>query len=180
MHRALSSRWLSKALRVGDALPASGVSLFLCPTALHGSRLLPKLTATPVSQLPQRRMVHAEATSVPNDATNSERAKLDQPTLPLTCNGCGAFAQTYDSDQLGYYDVTAKRVRNWRRLQDREAMKEASKEDDVISEVLKSMDSAKLEELGLTAESMVAEDKTAFQPGKGSLSSWYRHALTCT
>lgn len=153
-------------------MPASGVSLFLCPTALHGSRLLPKLTATPVSQLRQRRMVHAEAASKSNDIDNSEGAKLEQPTLPLTCSGCGAFAQTHDSNQLGYYDVTAKRVRNWRRLQDKEATTETSKEEDVINEVLKSMDSAKREELGLNAESLVNEDKTAvLQSGKGSLSS---------
>lgn len=160
MHRALPKRWLQKTLRTGDVLPASGVPLFLCPTIQHGGSTLSKLRATQPVRLVQRRTVHVEATSAPIPEDSPATAKSDHRDLPLTCSGCGAFAQTNDSNQLGYYDVTAKRVRNWRRLQDKDAEKKSSEEDDVINEVLKSMDSAKLEELGLSAGSLITEDRS--------------------
>lgn len=42
------------------------------------------------------------------------RDEPDRP-LPLTCPGCGAFSQTLDPEQIGYYDTSAKRIQKWAR-----------------------------------------------------------------
>lgn len=170
MHRALPTRWLNKALRIGDALPTSGVPVFLCPAIQHGSQLASALHSRCSIRVEPRRILHTEAACISVKAETPELTRAECRYLPLTCSGCGAFAQTNDANQLGYYDVTAKRVRNWRQTQEKEPSNQASEEEDIINDVMKSMDSSKLEELGISAESMVATGDAALtRSGKASL-----------
>jgi len=87
-------------------------------------------------------------------------APLEQPLrrLPLTCHGCGAFSQTSDPTQLGYFEPRSRRVRYWIKPS-REARASFSHkdEDKLVDDVLASLDSSKCEELGLNSSTLVAE-----------------------
>ncbi|KAI5466889.1 hypothetical protein BGZ63DRAFT_10636 [Mariannaea sp. PMI_226] len=164
MHRALSARWLNRALSVGEVSASASVPLFLCPavgaSAARWTRI--PLAAPPRPSLgSSRRLNHTEATT--HDATVRETTSSSplpegnvatpedvQPnrSLPLNCTGCGAFVQTTDPQQLGYFDLNSKRVKKWLDPPT-EISHKGSTEDGVLDEVLKSMDPTRLQELGL-------------------------------
>ncbi|OAA70468.1 Protein phosphatase inhibitor [Cordyceps fumosorosea ARSEF 2679] len=157
MRRVLSSRWLTRTLRTSEALPAAGLPLFLCPAV----GLARQRQITPVSIPPrnigQRRLIHAE-TCAPKEESQPVAAHAEEKLkLPFTCSGCGAFTQTTDSQQLGYYDVAAKRVRTWLQPPKHELQKKDIQENQVIDNVLKSMDSDQLTALGFDARNLVVE-----------------------
>lgn len=158
MHRALSCRWLSRTLRTGEALPASGVPLFLCPTAG-----LPRQLQLAPARLPrhihQCRLNHVTASPVLEPKNTTDKPDEVQKKLPVTCSGCGAFTQTTDSQQLGYYDLTAKRVRTWLKPPKKNELQEKDIEaNQVISSVLESMDKSQLTALGFTSDTLVVEE----------------------
>lgn len=157
MHRALSARWLNRALRLGEAYPSTGVALFLCPTAT--------VSRAPVRARPaathQRRHNHIqiedktpkESIGIENEATTRK--------LPITCSGCGSFTQTSNPDEFGYFDTDSRRVRSW--IKARKASSNASEldEDKVVEAALKALDAAKLKELGLSHDSLTADHSSA-------------------
>ena len=69
--------------------------------------------------------------------------------MPVNCTGCGAFSQTHDPKQFGFYNVESKRVRNWMSAESYEVDVPAKPEDQIVNEALKSLDSTQLEALGL-------------------------------
>ncbi|KJZ80403.1 hypothetical protein HIM_00253 [Hirsutella minnesotensis 3608] len=161
MHRAASTRWLSRALRIGDAVSANSVPLYLCPAvglrrgALEGRRLALR---------PARiRSNHTDAVAASEDPTQhaSATAARQKNRIPTTCSGCGAFAQTDDPEQLGYFDAGSKRVRKWLEpwKYEKKPTPKASESsaDQVINESLRSLDPSQIEALGL---STLVEDPT--------------------
>jgi hypothetical protein len=81
--------------------------------------------------------------------------------LPLTCSGCGAFSQTSDPEQLGYFDVTKKRIKSWLYPQEPEIRRpdaRETEEDNIVQESLKRLDRSQIEALGLNPDAMVAKD----------------------
>ncbi|ODA81659.1 hypothetical protein RJ55_00161 [Drechmeria coniospora] len=76
--------------------------------------------------------------------------------LPVTCTGCGAFTQTTDPEQLGYYDRESRRVRHWMKPKLPDRRDETVKEDEIVNEALKSLDPTLLEDLGLNPTALVA------------------------
>ncbi|KFA78334.1 hypothetical protein S40288_05004 [Stachybotrys chartarum IBT 40288] len=124
----------------------------------------------------QRRLNHADITTAtshnapsPGSSEVPESLKSAEPSespeqsapsrkLPLMCSGCGAFTQTTNPHQHGYFDEDSKRVKNWLRPKRIETDPEALEEDKFVSEVLQSMDAAKLKELGLSASTMMAAE----------------------
>ncbi|KAL3960103.1 hypothetical protein ACCO45_005220 [Purpureocillium lilacinum] len=135
MHRAAAARWLNRALRIGETGPSTRLPVYLCP-ALRSPAAAPvtRAAATPPTEPP----------------------KLPGRRLPVTCSGCGSFTQTGDSQQFGYYDPDSKRVRSWLKPSVSDRRAEEAKEDEIVDEVLKSMDSKLLEELGLNTTAMVS------------------------
>jgi hypothetical protein len=88
--------------------------------------------------------------------------------LPVTCSGCGAFAQTTDAQHLGYFDLQSKRVRNWLYLSKIEGRQDPA-EDKVVGDVLQGLDRERLEALGLSAESMIGDENAkAMESESGS------------
>ncbi|KAK0386517.1 hypothetical protein NLU13_6352 [Sarocladium strictum] len=181
MHRAMASRQLVRGLASAEPLASTiGVPLFLCPAlarypAMTFGRVQSSSGATSPRTnrqfLCQRRRNHTQASAttpgvnhddtlaqvIPSPESATHDADFTQPVsrqLPMSCSGCGAFAQTTDPKQLGYYDLTAKRVRQW--LKPLRANKPKSdvtaKEDQVVESVLANMDEARLKELGLDPE----------------------------
>ena len=68
----------------------------------------------------------------------------------MTCSGCGAFTQTEDPDQLGYVDVSKRRVREWLHpVARRTSVADGDEEDKIVNAALKSLDQSRLKELGL-------------------------------
>lgn len=176
MHRALSARWLSGALRVGEAHVSTKVPLFLCPAISRSQAVVSRQATT----LVQRRKLHIEAGgvdeqqavkqpttdqysegSIPSDTVAESSTETPATTppaarrLPITCTGCGAFSQTKDSKQFGFYNLKTKRVRTWLKRETEQVDKPASEEEQVVNQALQAMSPEQLEELGLDPATML-------------------------
>ncbi|PTB67489.1 hypothetical protein BBK36DRAFT_1116160 [Trichoderma citrinoviride] len=160
MHRAATARLLRQALRVGEAAPSTAVPLYLCPAVAGLSSKLSSISLGAATSICQRRRNHTEAVSSSSHAesntTPSPPVPPPQPSqkpvrrLPLTCSGCGAFTQTEDPDQLGYVDVSKKRVREWLHpVARRTSVADGDEEDKIVNAALESLDQSRLKELGL-------------------------------
>lgn len=88
--------------------------------------------------------------------------------LPLQCTGCGAFAQTTDATQAGFFNLERRAVQEYLGLVEpktptvREAVEE---EDRVVQAALNNLPSEQLEALGLTKVALISnKDVKAAQP----------------
>ena len=159
MHCVSSTKWLRGALRIGDALPPVGIPAYLCPLSYSAQQISIKRPNSIYSsglhagrQHRRRNHTHAapiESSIPPVQSTVQQSAK----ELPLTCSGCGAFSQTTDKQQFGFYDPQARRVKSW--LAESKDEAQANHEDELVNSVLGSMDQDKLKEIGLDPASMV-------------------------
>ncbi|KAL6910371.1 hypothetical protein GGI43DRAFT_390011 [Trichoderma evansii] len=154
MHRALAGRLLRQTLRVGEAVPSAGVPLYLCPAVVGLSSRLSCISLGAAVKVSQRRTNHTETIASSNESITPPSKLPDSPPkpvrrLPLTCSGCGAFTQTEDPEQLGYLDVSKKRVREWMNPPTRHQTPLEGDEDKVVNETLGSLDQSRLKELGL-------------------------------
>ena len=165
MYRALTTRCLNRALLLKQLPSRTLRSTFLCPAIRPGplhlqrhrfstsvTRLYsdqPNSSETKIEIKPENAQSHVETTPSAQHPPNNEQPASDEPTqpLPLTCHGCGAFSQTSDRNELGYFDVRQKRVKRWLNPTKQEV--QANKEDELVEDVLKNMDEQKLKELGL-------------------------------
>ncbi|KAM0284580.1 hypothetical protein ACHAQH_001946 [Verticillium albo-atrum] len=189
MHRALSSRWLRSALRIGDRAALAEVSGYLCPAlsllAQRGHAVPPRRQQLAYSQ---RRCLHVEPNAVepleglPSNATDANAAALAK--LPLQCHGCGAFTQTTEPDQAGYYDLNRKSVQKFAASEDEYEIKKGEIEEDfVVTKALEGLDEQKLEELGIDPRTLLAgedleTDIPSFPPAPNSTPLCNRcHAL---
>lgn len=166
MRRALSSRWLTRAFQTAEALPPAGLPLFLCP-AVGLARQLRFAPVRTSRHIHQRRLVHADTSPLAAEKQVAEASAERQRQLPFTCSGCGAFTQTTDSNQLGYYDLAAKRVRTWLDPPKVDLQEKDVQENEVINNVLKSIDSDQLTALGFDASTLVAEEQVGV-PSSGT------------
>lgn len=93
----------------------------------------------------------------------------------MTCSGCGAFAQTTASQQLGYFDLRSKRVRQW--LQPRESNPRGidAAEDEVVHRALKSFAPEKLQKLGLSTDALIGGEY-----GRAMAGMWTSGATSTT
>ncbi|TQV97647.1 Protein phosphatase inhibitor [Cordyceps javanica] len=163
MRTVLSSRWLNRALRTTEALSAAGLPIFLCPTVGFTKQL--QFAPVPIPHnINQRRLVHSETSTLKNGNCLVEAGVEDQRKLPFTCSGCGAFTQTTDSQQLGYYDITTKRVRTWLNPPKHQLQQKDIQENEIINNVLKSMDGDQLTALGFDASTLVVEESAVAPP----------------
>ena len=165
MRQMTTARWLNRALRLGDITPSGGVPLFLCPAIL---------SATRQAVLPRCRFNHTQAS--PNPILGADGPKSPEPIsahsvqpslnrkLPVTCSGCGAFSQTSDPHQLGYFDLQSRRVRTWMKPPKHEPWDAGTAEEKVVDDVLKSLDKERLKELGLSEELMLGGGMLADLP----------------
>lgn len=164
MHRVPAARWLNRVLRIGEGAPSRGLPVYLCPAVGKPRKPLSRQPLGDASRV-QRRFNHAEATTTnAADSTTisrEESAKAPVRKLPVTCSGCGAFAQTSDSHQLGYYDLQSKRVRVWMHPRKHEPRESESAEDKVVEDVLGALDSSKLKELGLDPTTLLSGEDSA-------------------
>lgn len=160
MHRVLSARWLSGALRVGEARAATNVPLFLCPALSRSQRV----GTRSVKALAQRRELHIEpgalaedpAPAQPTKPTVGTPAKIQSSrNLPLTCTGCGAFSQTSDPNGFGFYNLENKRVRKWLNAEVVKDDRPAQSEEKIVNEALGSMSTEELAELGIDPTTML-------------------------
>ncbi|QYT01457.1 hypothetical protein H0G86_008494 [Trichoderma simmonsii] len=164
MHRALTARLLRQALRVGEAASSTGVPLYLCPAVVGLSSKLSSISLRASTSISQRRANHTEAVSsnIKSTTESPSTELLQKPVrrLPLTCSGCGAFTQTEDPEQLGYYDVSKRRVREWLHPIARRSSPLEGDEDKIVNAALESLDQARLKELGLDPATLVEGDGT--------------------
>ena len=168
MHRAPAARWLNRAFRIGDVVPASSIPLFLCPAA--------RVTAAAANRQPVHRLEsckrfnHTE--TAPTTSTTTSEPATPNRSLPVTCSGCGAFSQTNDAHEQGYFDLKSKRVRNWIQPKVHELRQDEMSEDTLVGEALGSLDSQKLAELGLDPAAMISGDQDSEVPTQRTITSW--------
>lgn len=182
MHRALSARWLNRALSISEATTSAGVPLFLCPAVGYTSRWSRKPLSAQTSRptICARRYNHTEAATT--TATTTETPTIEVPVaqdmtpsrkLPLTCSGCGSFSQTNDAQQFGYFDVKSRRVKKWLSPKSFEKTREATEEDSLVDDVLKKLDASQLEALGLDTSKLVSGQELDGETVDGECSRWY-------
>ncbi|KAG5983399.1 hypothetical protein E4U55_008249 [Claviceps digitariae] len=183
MHRVRTARWLSRALKIGDVVPATGPGLpvFLCPAiglARAGCSRYRCMEMKMANSTPQRCFNHTDAAAVPATPFDADKAPEDvtleqeQPArnLPIMCSGCGAFSQTTDPQQLGHFDLRSKRVRMWlhpRSNKDGHGRRASgsAEEDQIVDNVLSTLAPEMRQKLGLSAESLV-DDKDGWATAK--------------
>lgn len=153
MHRALSARWLNRALRLGEAYPSKGVALFLCPT-LTVSRAP---TCARPAATNQRRRNHVQIEEKAPKETIGIETEATIRKLPITCSGCGSFTQTSNPNEFGYFNTDSRRVRGWIKARKTSSNTSELDENKVVEAALKALDAAKLKELGLSHESLTAD-----------------------
>lgn len=179
MHRVSTARLLHRALRIGEHTSTAVVPVFLCPAVSRGS--LPAPIAFP---RPTRRfhgtdvstrivgeaetVVATEPAVVTEPAVETEPVKVEKALrkLPVTCSGCGAFSQSTDSQQLGYFDIGSKRVRNWLHPRKYVPRNGDEAEDKIVDDVLKGLDPERLKTLGLNVDSMITDEATEVATSK--------------
>ncbi|KAM0321723.1 hypothetical protein ACHAQA_009962 [Verticillium albo-atrum] len=161
MHRALSSRWLRSALRIGDRAALAEVPGYLCPalslSPQRGHAVPPRRELA----FGQRRCLHVEPNpsepleGLPANATDANAAALAK--LPLQCHGCGAFTQTTEPEQAGYYDLNRKSVQKFAASEDEYDVRKGEIEEDfVVTKALEGLDERKLHELGIDPRTLLA------------------------
>ncbi|KAK2591195.1 Mitochondrial ribosome small subunit biogenesis protein [Conoideocrella luteorostrata] len=160
MHRVATARWLNRVLRIGDIAPATGVPVFLCPAI--GLSWTGTGRQAIRSSTPRPRFNHTDAlpiNTVLEEAENPPEV-LEKPVrkLPVTCSGCGAFAQTTDSQQLGYFDLQSKRVRLWLHPGKNSLRRTDAAEDKIVDDALKALEGGQLKQLGLSANALIGNE----------------------
>lgn len=160
MHRALSARWLNRALRLGEAYPSSGVALFLCPTAT-----VPRAATGARSAMTQQRMYsHLQMEDKTQKGPIGIGTEVNTRKLPITCSGCGSFTQTSNPDEFGYYDTGSRRVRAWIKTSKTSSNVSEMYEDKVVEAALEALDATKLKELGLSHDSLTVDHNGGGKP----------------
>lgn len=167
MHRALSSRWLSSALRTTERPATWQIPLFLCPRLGASSQ---GLTCQPSRNPPKRpspwrlscRGLQTQAEGAAAAADPAPTPSAPAPALvpirklPVQCSGCGALSQTAASDQPGYFDLERKAVQQYLGIEPPKVKKvvtRAPREEDMVYQaVLERLGPAELEKLGFKAD----------------------------
>ena len=132
------------------------------PCSLHGDPLLRRFQHTGTS--------HTETS--PAETSPPAEISIDKPIarrLPLQCTGCGAFTQTADATQAGYFNLQRKGVQEFLGLLEPKAPRTdevPEAEDKVVEEALGNLTPEQLEALGLSKDDLIAtkEDKAAQKP----------------
>jgi hypothetical protein len=113
------------------------------------------------------------------DAEAAEAATPPPRQLPLSCSGCGAFAQTTDRNQLGFFDLESKHVRRW--LNPKRSSAPATEvdapENQVVESVLAGLDEATLKELGLDSEKLIVQEAPVKVQGKLPVVHYWNAAI---
>ncbi|PKS09687.1 hypothetical protein jhhlp_004307 [Lomentospora prolificans] len=157
MHRALSSSRLRPIARLSQSRLTRSLSLNSLWPCTSPARHALKSLAVSHHPLPAR-FLHT-----PSEAA---AADVDPPTdkpalrrLPLQCTGCGAFTQTTDPAQAGYFNLQRRAVREYLGLVEpkkgRKLPVDEAQEDKIVEETLARLDPAQLEALGLTRDELV-------------------------
>jgi hypothetical protein len=148
-----------------DILSVS-IPIFLCPVLLRAPVAISRryaLSPSPSKKFSTIGRVRQQTTSaaiLSTDATETlpidtshESIPSAERSLPRGCPGCGAPSQIFDKNEAGYYNVDRKVVQEYLGWNPDRAQ-EASKEDDIYANALKSADPTLLEELGVQKDGL--------------------------
>ncbi|KAF2829638.1 hypothetical protein CC86DRAFT_367594 [Ophiobolus disseminans] len=147
---------------------------FLCPALLRAPAPIPR-RHTPQTAPSKKFSTFGRAQQQPSAAPSTEDiedAPLDAPStnappsrtsLPRACPGCGAPAQIFDKKEAGYYNVDRRVVQKYLGW-DVGRAQEATEEDEVYANALKSVDPALLGELGLEKDAVQSPSESRGKP----------------
>lgn len=157
--RALCSKWLGRVFNVERSTATSEVPLYLCPAfrSLAVESAAVRRPCRPNARPVQVRRLHAE----PAAETSAEPPQVTkQPVraLPLQCHGCGALSQTIVPNEAGYYDLSRKAVKQYLGvLEEKRVNRPPRQDENVVEQVLKTVDVEALEKQGIHLKSLLPE-----------------------
>lgn len=128
-------------------LQSLNISAFLCPALLCSCgfpRLNPLQSHESSLLNPQVRCLHLE-----KPAPESPLVP-ELPLLPLQCTGCGAYAQTDDQDNPGFFDVNRKTVKEYLLGKGFSGNDRRRAEEEIIRKALENAPSALAESLSIS------------------------------
>lgn len=136
---------------------SASIPTFLCPALLKAPVAAPRRPApasahsksfSTFGRARQQSVAVPSAETVeshPVDALPSDETTTGR-SLPRACPGCGAPSQIFDKKEAGYYNVDRKVIQDYLGWDSSKAL-QASKEDDIYANALKSVDPALLGEM---------------------------------
>ena len=159
----LSSRWLGRTFSLERSITSTELPVFLCPVV--GAKRIGttstrrvELSRADTRLYQPRRNIHTLSEGPPSPAEGSYPTKRGISVgkeLPLQCFGCGAFAQTSSAEEPGYFDLERKAVRQYLGLL--EEAKPVRKDDRIVQDVMKTIDLAELDKLGVNLHSLTGK-----------------------
>ncbi|GAB1313022.1 Genetic interactor of prohibitins 3, mitochondrial [Madurella fahalii] len=162
--RALSLGRLGRVFNLERNHPTFELPLYLCPAfrslSVENSAAR-RPPCRPGAQWIQVRRLHAGAAATASPEEASQLTKPPPKTLPLQCSGCGALSQTTAPNEAGYYDLSRRSVMQYLGLEKEKAGRAprvSGKSDEVVKEVLQSIDVEALEQQGIDLKSLLPED----------------------
>lgn len=151
---------ISRALRLNVLSSSSRPCTPRLSREIHSRVSAPLSLATTVGAKGQIRIPRRNFSTSPLQQQYSSPEILAD-VFPICCPGCGAFSQTVEPDEPGYYNLERKQTRKLL----------ASKRDAMANEASESLDVAE----DLQQQDAVTEEGAAPQPNQGR--SFFRRAL---
>ncbi|EFX06401.1 duf974 domain containing protein [Grosmannia clavigera kw1407] len=167
---APSARGWLRAVFAVDSVTSGPVPVlppaFLCPAVWTAQAQRPRLRGPSRQQSQstwqqvrsQRRFVYSAATAV-HDASADDVPAAGLRKLPLQCPGCGAYSQTTQADQAGFFDLGRRSTMEYMGLAVREKPR-VREEDRVVEEALRRIDRSALEAQGVDLGGLLWESNS--------------------
>lgn len=169
MRRALSYNRLLPFAEVNrPSLGAGGPRISLATYTRH--RWATAQTCPLHARPSLRRFQHTESGETSKAGIPTGRPILRR--LPLQCTGCGAFTQTTDAAQAGFFNLERRAVQEYLGFIEPKTptVDEAVEEEDrVVEEALSNLPQEQLEALGLTKDALIGDKDVKPPQPKGTV-----------
>lgn len=181
MRRALSSHRFRPLARVNQPCLGAPLTISSATYTRHQWTAPPgsQPCAGPVPTL-LRRSQHTQSYET-SSTTEISPDKAVVRRLPLQCTGCGAFTQTMDPSQPGYFNLKRKAVQEYLGLIEPKTPRvdEVPEADRVVEEALSKLPPEQLEALGLSKDHLIADRPAAKPEEEGMLAHRSEYGALC-
>lgn len=164
MRRALSTHRLRPLIRVDQ--PCLGARRAISSATYTRHRWTAALGTQPCPSS-GRTLLRGFQHTQSGEASSTTEISPDKPVvrrIPLQCTGCGAFTQTTDPTQAGYFNLERKSVQEYLGLVEPKPPK-VDEAASIVEGALSKFSPQELKALGLSRDDLIA-DKPAKEPKK--------------
>lgn len=181
MRRALSTSRLRPSANPDRLLLGARLPYQFATNTRH-CRAAPLTTqpCRPLAGLSPRRLQHTQREEPPTEAEIAPDAPILR-RLPLQCTGCGAFTQTTEPEQAGYFRLQRKAIQEYLGLAEPKPSKaeEVEEGDRVVEEVIRNLPPEELEALGLTKDAFITSKDVIESPPEGTVATTFLPLFFC-